>query len=531
MRTEASDVLVIGTGIAGLVLAKTLAGHGQVTVITKKKDTETSTNLAQGGIAAVLAPTDSFESHIEDTLVAGDGLCDRDAVEMMVREGPALVRRLVDWGARFNLTPNGQTFDLGMEGGHSHRRILHAADMTGREIERALLASLEHEPNVQLLQHQTAVRLLVDRSAGGICCRGALVLDTAGNQLIRYLAKTTVLATGGMGRVYLHTTNPTIATGDGIAMAYRVGAKVANLEFIQFHPTTFCAGPGQESFLISEAVRGEGAVLRTLDGQTFMERYHPRGCLAPRDVVARAIDREMKRSGDPYVLLDLSMLDADFIRQRFPFITESCLRNGVDPTREPVPVVPAAHYCCGGVLVDRDGQTSVDRLYATGEVSCTGVHGANRLASNSLLEALVWSCRAARHIAERLPSLEINPLAGADLPERTGTAVEGVRIAHCIQEVRSIMWDYVGIVRSEERLRLAHRRIAIIQQEIEGYVRQNDLSPELIEVWNACDVADLVIHSAILRKESRGLHYIIEYPDKDDINWRQNTILRRKYPL
>lgn len=403
------DVLVLGTGIAGLSFALRASRLGRVALVTKKSDTESNTNYAQGGIAAVVDPNDTFESHIRDTLVAGAFLCHEDAVEILVKEGPDRIRELVEMGVRFTRSRkegNPNHFDLGREGGHSTRRIVHAADLTGREIERALVAKVKGNFNIRVFEHDHAIDLITDRVGEKLVCRGAHVVDSETGDVMSFRARVTMLATGGLGRVYLHTTNPQIATGDGVAMAFRAGARVANMEFIQFHPTTLYH-PGARSFLISEAVRGEGGVLRLKSGETFMERYHEMGCLAPRDVVARAIDAELKKSGDECVYLDVTHLDPEKIREHFPHINETCLSVGVDMTRDWIPIVPAAHYSCGGVVTDTDGRTSIDNLYACGEVSCTGVHGANRLASNSLLEAVVFGKRAADDARARIASTEL----------------------------------------------------------------------------------------------------------------------------
>jgi len=525
-----SDFLVIGSGIAGLVFALLAADKGSVQLVTKKDSFESNTNHAQGGIACVLDPNDTFESHVEDTLKAGAGLCKRDIVEILVQEGPAMVRQLVEWGAEFTRNSAG-TFDLGREGGHSARRIVHAKDLTGREVEHALLRTLRDKTNVQMHEHQIAIRLLVAGEGRQRRCVGAEVYDTVESRVVCYLARAVLLATGGLGQVYLHTTNPAIATGGGVAMAYRQGVRIANMEFIQFHPTSF-HNPAGETFLISEAVRGEGAILRTLDRQAFMEKFHPQANLAPRDIVARAIDCEMKQSGAPHVYLDVTHLGREFIRERFPYITACCLEHGVDPTRDMIPVVPAAHYSCGGVLTDRWGETSLHGLFATGEVACTGVHGANRLASNSLLEALVFSRRAFERLCRSAgeypaPSSAIIPRE-KDSYHAMDESFEAVRIAHCREEIRRVMWDYVGIVRNDDRLRLAERRLDLVRKEIQDYIDSRALSRELLELWNLAEAAHLIVRSALLRKESRGLHYTTTYPEKDDANWLHDTVLVKR---
>lgn len=527
--TAETDFLVIGSGIAGLAFAMHMAASGQVTVITKKDQAESNTNYAQGGIACVLDAGDSFESHVEDTLRAGAGLCRRNVVEMVVRDGPTVVKELIDWGTRFTRnTVNGQ-YDLGREGGHSHRRVIHAKDLTGREVERALLSALRGKASVELREHEVAFEILVSAQKGRRRCMGARSVNTRNGEIVTYRAAALLLATGGCGRVYLHTTNPEIATGGGVAMAFRVGTPIANMEFIQFHPTSFYSPEGQ-TFLISEAVRGEGGVLRRRSGETFMERYHPMGCLAPRDIVARAIDREIKLTGDPHVYLDCTGLEADFLRERFPNIDSQCREHGVDFTRDPIPVVPAAHYACGGVLTDLHGETPIHGLFATGEVSCTGLHGANRLASNSLLEALVFSRRAVAHIQENREAYQVaaeEPVTLAPWVRSTMDDFEAVRISHCRDEIRRFMWDYVGIVRSTERLQLAKERAVLLRREVEGYVRQGYLNLPVVELWNMAEVADLIITSALYRKESRGLHYNIDYPERDDGHWLHDSLLQK----
>ena len=521
-----SDYLVIGSGIAGLTFALLAAEKGTVTLITKKEEADSNTNRAQGGIACVLDPNDTYEAHIKDTHIAGAGLCKEDAVEVLVKGGPEMIRQLVDWGVPFDKNSDGSSFDMGREGGHSARRILHATDLTGREVEQALIRQVVEKPQIKVLEHQVALDLLLEEDGSKVKCIGAEVLDKENDQILIYLARAVILSSGGLCQIYLHTTNPSIATGDGVAMAYRAGARVANMEFIQFHPTAFYSPTGK-TFLISEAVRGEGAILKTLDCQPFMDRYDERGCLAPRDIVARAIDNEMKKRGEPHVWLDITHKDADFLKKRFPNISGLCAEQGIDLTKDMIPVVPAAHYSCGGVLTGIDGETNIPGLFATGEVSCTGVHGANRLASNSLLEALVWSKRA----WERLKSHDYPSPSGK--PPKTNWAgraklqedFEAVRISHCREELRRLMWDYVGIVRSTERLRLAQRRIELLEKEVEDYLNAGNLSPELIELYNMIQVSHLVVRSGLIRKESRGLHYILDYPKTDDLNWKHDTYI------
>ena len=535
-----SDFLVIGTGIAGLTLALKVADYGRVTIVTKKEAMETSTNYAQGGIASVFGQHDSFDFHIRDTLEAGDGLCNRYVVETVVKSGPERVRELMNWGVAFTRESTGNLeFDLGLEGGHSRKRIVHAGDFTGHAIEQALVDRAREHEHIDIFENHIAVDLitystrmkrgLVTAAHEDVCC-GAYVLDTKTNQVHTFHAKITVLATGGAGKVYLYTSNPDIATGDGIAMAYRAGALVANLEFVQFHPTCLYH-PEAKNFLISEAVRGEGGVLIDSRGRAFMADYDPAKDLACRDVVARAIDNELKKSGDDCVFLDISHKDPGFVRERFPTIYQKCLSLGTDMTREPIPVVPAAHYMCGGVLVDVDGKTDIERLYAVGETACTGLHGANRLASNSLLEAVVYAHRATEQAMNDLET--INAEICHDLPpwDPMGTtdSDEAIVVSHNWDEIRRCMWNYVGIVRSNKRLLRARNRIETIQKEIHEYYWDFKITSDLIELRNIAMVAELIIRSAMLRKESRGLHYNIQYPEKDDKSWLKDTILRRPF--
>jgi L-aspartate oxidase len=529
-----TDVLVIGSGVAGLSFALKVAAFADVTLVTKKGCVDTATNLAQGGVAAVLSEDDNLEDHVRDTLVSGDGLCHEDVVRIVVEEGPARVRELVDFGVRFQKGEAGAEFDLGMEGGHSARRVAHAHDLTGREIERALLANVNANPRIEVLEDHLAIDLLMESRAVGRTlehdrCLGAYVLNRVSGEVETRRARVTVLCTGGCGKVYLYTTNPDIATGDGVAMAFRAGARVANLEFVQFHPTCFF-NQQVKNFLISEAVRGEGGVLVNEQGQPFMRQYDSRGDLATRDAVARGIDAEMKASGADCVYLDITHKDPGFIRNRFPNIYGTCKKYGVDITRDPIPVVPAAHYMCGGVEVDSWGVTSLANLLAFGETACTGLHGANRLASNSLLEAVVFAHRGASWLRENWA--EIEALSMPEVSEwRVGKASsieENVLITHNWDQIRRLMWNYVGIVRREKRLNLVERRLAPILAETREHFHDYLLTPDLVELRNIAVIAELIVRSASLRKESRGLHYIVDYPDRDDVNFRRDTVLCRQ---
>jgi len=507
------DFLALGSGIAGLTFALNAALHGSVAVLTKKQRSESNTNYAQGGIAAALGADDSWELHLHDTLAAGAGLCVREAVEVLVREGPRLVHWLIEQGAQFDRNPDG-SLALGKEGGHSRNRIVHAADHTGYEIERTLLIAARKTPQITILEHYQALDLLLE---GGVCV-GVRVLDTLTGDLFDIRARAVLLATGGCGQVYLHTSNPLIATGDGIAMAWRAGATIANMEFIQFHPTTLYHTDAP-SFLISEAVRGEGGLLKRRDGYRFMPDYDPRAELAPRDIVARAIDAELKKTGDPCVYLDITHLDPDFVRRRFPTIYQTCLQYGIDITREPIPVVPAAHYTCGGVWTDLNGRTTIPRLYACGEVAYTGVHGANRLASNSLLEALVFSERAAQHATTRLdepppqpkPSCLTVPLAPPTPDARKAAYAENWDALRL--KIRQTMQRQVGIVRTVARLREARDALEPLAVQIETAYRQMPPTVESCEARNLAACALLITYSALARNESRGLHYVLDYPE------------------
>jgi L-aspartate oxidase len=528
------DFLVLGSGIAGLSFALKVAPRGRVAIVTKKDRAESNTNYAQGGIASVTSKEDSFELHVRDTLTAGAGLCKEDVVRTIVGEGPARIQELIELGMKFSerdgpAEDGGKELDLGKEGGHSKRRILHAKDVTGREIERALLNAAAHQPNIRIFENHIAIDLITSRKlghAGANRCFGAYVFDKKGNRVWAFIAPVTLLATGGCGKVYLYTTNPDIATGDGVAMAYRGGATIANLEFVQFHPTCLYH-PQAKSFLISEAVRGEGGVLKTLEGAEFMDAYHPMKSLAPRDIVARAIDSEMKKSGAEHVWLDITQRPARFIIERFPNIYQTCLRYGIDITKEPIPVVPAAHYQCGGVMTNVDGETDIAGLYAVGEAACTGLHGANRLASNSLLEALVCAHRAAAKAVAAHHSLPDTSQIPLWQSSKAHNPDEMVVVSHNWDEIRRLMWDYVGIVRTNKRLERAAKRIANLQEEIREYYWNFIVTSDLLELRNIATVAELIVRCAQLRPESRGLHYNLDYPKTNDA-WAQRDTVPRK---
>lgn len=512
------DVLIIGSGAAGLSLALRLADQHQVIVLSKGPVTEGSTFYAQGGIAAVFDETDSIDSHVEDTLIAGAGICDRHAVEFVASNARSCVQWLIDQGVLFDthVQPNGEeSYHLTREGGHSHRRILHAADATGREVQSTLVSKAQNHPNIRVLERSNAVDLIVSDKIGLPGTRrvvGAWVWNRNKETVETCHAKAVVLATGGASKVYQYTTNPDISSGDGIAMAWRAGCRVANLEFNQFHPTALYH-PQARNFLLTEALRGEGAYLKRPDGTRFMPDFDERGELVPRDIVARAIDHEMKRLGADCMFLDISHKPADFIRQHFPMIYEKLLGLGIDLTQEPVPIVPAAHYTCGGVMVDDHGRTDVEGLYAIGEVSYTGLHGANRMASNSLLECLVYGWSAAEDITRRMPDAHgVSTLPPWD-ESRVENPDERVVIQHNWHELRLFMWDYVGIVRTTKRLERALRRITMLQQEIDEYYAHFRVSNNLLELRNLVQVAELIVRCAMMRKESRGLHFTLDYPE------------------
>ncbi|HME89150.1 MAG TPA: L-aspartate oxidase [Chthoniobacterales bacterium] len=526
------DFVVIGSGIAGLSFALKAAKHGSLAVVTKRKGPDTNTAWAQGGIACVTSNEDSFELHVRDTLEAGAGLCDENVVRTIVSEAPARIQDLVELGVQFDEreVSGHREFDLGKEGGHSKRRVLHVRDETGKEIENALLRELGRQSHVDLLENHMAVDLITAAKIGHAAedrCLGIYILNEKTAKVETIRSNRIVLATGGCGKVYLYTTNPDIATGDGVAMAWRAGVTIANMEFIQFHPTCLFH-PKAKSFLISEAVRGEGGILRNSRGEDFMKRYDPRGSLAPRDIVARAIDAEIKRSGAQYVFLDITEKPVEFLRERFPNIYETCLRFGIDLTKQPIPVVPAAHYQCGGIKTDVNGATDLPGLYAIGEVGCTGLHGANRLASNSLLEGLVVAHRA---VESAVRSRSVTAHREIALPEWESGDVQDVDelvvIYHNWDEIRRLMWDYVGIVRTDKRLQRASARLRNLQREIREFYWNFKVSVDLLELRNLATVAALIIDSALRRKESRGLHYTLDHAEKDDREYVRNTLISR----
>ncbi|AIU71964.1 L-aspartate oxidase [Hafnia alvei FB1] len=513
-----NDVLIIGSGAAGLSLALRLADHCKVTVLSKGPFNEGATFYAQGGIAAVFDETDSIESHVQDTLIAGAGLCDPSAVEFIARNAKDCVQWLIDQGVLFDteMSPAGESrYHLTREGGHSHRRILHSADATGKEVETTLVQKANAHPNIRVCERYNAVDLITSKKIGLPGTQrvvGAYVWNRELERVETLRARTVVLATGGAAKVYQYTTNPDISSGDGIAMAWRAGCRIANLEFNQFHPTCLYH-PQARNFLLTEALRGEGAFLKRPDGSRFMPDFDERGELAPRDIVARAIDHEMKRLGADCMYLDISHKPADFIMQHFPMIYEKLMDLGLDLTKEPIPIVPAAHYTCGGVMVDHQGRTDLEGLYAIGEVSYTGLHGANRMASNSLLECVVYAWSASQDILQRLPQTSLAPRLPEWDDSRVYNSDERVVIQHNWHELRLFMWDYVGIVRTTKRLERALRRIQMLQQEIDEYYANFRISNNLLELRNLVQVAELIVRCAMERKESRGLHYTLDYPD------------------
>ena len=515
------DFLIIGTGSAGLSFALKVAEKGSVAILTKTELIETNTSFAQGGIASVTYAPDNYEKHVKDTLIAGDGLCNEDIVRMVVQKAPAQISQLVNWGTHFDKKKNGE-FDLAREGGHSEHRILHHQDQTGKEIQRALSESVTRHPNIEIFEHHFAIDILTQHHLGKLVkrrhtdteCYGAYALDIKNNEVHTFISKITVIATGGTGNLYSTTTNPSIATGDGIAMVYRAKGTVENMEFIQFHPTSLYNPAERPSFLITEALRGHGAILKTIDGNEFMRKYDKRESLAPRDIVARSMDNEMKIRGDDYVYLDCTGIDRKEIGSHFPNIYDKCLSLGIDISKDFVPVVPAAHYLCGGIQVDSNGLTTINRLYALGESSSTGLHGANRLASNSLIEAVVFADNAAKNAIVCLPDASFCN----DIPEWDSRGVsqpeEMVLITQSYKEVQQIFSTYVGIVRSNTRLKRALDRLEIIYRETEELYRKSTLSVKLCELRNLINVGYLVLKMSIKREESRGLHYNIDYPNK-----------------
>ncbi len=530
------DFLVIGSGIAGLTFALKASQFGSVAIVSKDKLAESATLYAQGGIASVMTDDDSFELHADDTIESGRGLCREDVVRIICREGPSHVRELINLGVKFTRI-RGEDYHLSREGGHSRDRILHANDLTGQEIERAMIEAINSKKNITVFPHHMLIDFItrgrldskVEPGSTKDEALGAYILDVNTKEVKTFLSKITLLASGGAGKVYLYTSNPDTATGDGIAAAYRAGTKIANMEFIQFHPTCLYH-PQAKSFLISETVRGEGGILRLKNGRTFMENYHPLGCLAPRDIVARAIDHEMKKSGDDCVYLDITHIKGYRIRERFPNIYQTCKQFGFDMVNKLIPVVPAAHYTCGGVLVDLNGQTNIRHLFASGEVCYSGLHGANRLASNSLLEGLVLSNRAVAKAALLLKSGSFNNITPHDIPNwDCGNAVdsdESVVVSHNWDEIRRIMWNYVGIVRSNKRLRRAERRIQLLLGEIKEYYWNFTITKNTLELRNIALTAHLIIMSALQRKESRGLHFTLDYPETNDSDWKKDTVLQ-----
>ena len=530
MRTKETDFLIIGSGLAGLMAALRLGAHGRVLVVSKAESLEGNTRYAQGGISCVMNASDSLAEHAKDTLQTGNGLSETAAVEAIVEDGPACIAELEALGVHFEHSPDKpEEYDLGKEGGHSHRRVLHAGDVTGRELEDRLLERARANANITLVENWLAIDVVPTEwigLPGENRCVGCYFLDIAQNEILAVRAPITILATGGLGKVYLYTSNPDVATGDGVAMAWRAGLPIRDMEFVQFHPTCLYH-PDAKSFLISEAVRGEGARLIDRRGHEFVYDFDERGALAPRDITARAIDSVMKRRGDPFVYLDISHRDVDFLKKRFPTLYGTCLKFGFDMARAPIPVVPAAHYSCGGVVADVNGTTDMPGLYAIGEVASIGLHGANRLASNSLLEAAVCGRRCAEE-ASRV--WKDNDATDIEIPDWTpGEAVsseDAVVVEHDWNEVRSVMWDYVGIVRSDRRLKRARRRIHTIREEVAHYYREYIVTADLIELRNLAAVAELIIRSAQRRKESRGLHYNQNWPKKNEA--AEHTVIQDK---
>lgn len=534
---DSCDFLVIGSGLAGLSYALKVADHGKVIILSKTSAPATNTSMAQGGIAAVMSPEDSFESHVSDTLVAGAGLCREEIVREVVESAPQRIADLISWGIHFDVRDQkGNPLDLTREGGHSHRRILHVQDHTGLEIHEQLLARARAHRNIEFREHHFVVDLLLDRDFQPLSvrpprCIGARALAQKDRRSVAIFARFTMLATGGAGKTYLYTSNWSGATGDGIAMAYRAGARVANLEFMQFHPTCLYH-PSARNFLITEAIRGEGGELLNSDGEAFAKKHHPLGALAPRDIVARMIDAEMKQSGAQCVYLDISHKPAHEIRERFPVIYAKCLEYGIDMTKQPIPVVPAAHYLCGGVITDLQGRTDLPGLLAAGETACTGLHGANRLASNSLLECLVFSHNAAAFTLKHLPEFPLPaPVESALDFGSEQNEDELIVISHVWDEIRRLMWNYVGIVRSNRRLQRARKRLENIRHEVADYYGKMTLHPDIIELRNLALVAELTVRCALARKESRGIHYNIDYPRSSTGTARDTILPTRGFEL
>ncbi|MBK6729490.1 MAG: L-aspartate oxidase [Bacteroidetes bacterium] len=528
-----TDYLVIGSGIAGLTFALKTARKfpdKKITIITKAEEEETNTKYAQGGIAAVWnLELDSYEKHIQDTLIAGDGLCNKEIVEIVVKEGPERVREIINWGADFDKSASGD-YLLGREGGHSEHRVLHHKDITGKEIEHTLIEELATHPNIQVLIHHFVIDIItqhhlghiVTRHTPDITCYGVYVLNKKTRSIEKILSKLTVMASGGAGQVYKNTTNPIIATGDGMAMVYRAKGRLSNMEFVQFHPTSLYQPGVTPSFLITEAIRGSGAILRTLNGEEFMQHYHPMKSLAPRDIVARAIDNEMKTRGEDHVFLDCTKIPQEEIHSHFPNIYAHCLQIGIDITKDLIPVVPAAHYMCGGILTDAFGQTSILNLYACGECTCTGLHGANRLASNSLLEALVFAHRIYEHAALHIDNVVLTEGIPDWNAEGTNDPKEMVLITQSIRELKEIMTNYVGIVRSNERLERALKRLHLLYSEAEKLYESTTISPQLCELRNLITLGFVITRGAKARHESRGLHFTTDYPEKS--KWAENIL-------
>lgn len=538
MATRRCDVLIIGSGLAGLALALKMSPHANVLILSKAKAPDTNTDMAQGGIAAVMAAEDSFESHVQDTLTAGAGLCKESVVRNFVEQAPDRIADLLTWGVHFDLrkgaTDEENSVDLTREGGHSFRRILHFEDQTGHEVHKTLLKRVRETENIEIIEDCFAIDLIVNKqiepyAMGPARCEGAYALNKRTGEVDAYLGKSTILATGGAGKVYLYTSNWSGATGDGIAMAYRAGARVANLEFMQFHPTCLYH-PDARNFLISEALRGEGGELINSRGESFMKKHHHLGSLAPRDIVARSIDAEMKKTGAASVFLDMTKLDGDFLRKRFPAIYQKCLEYNIDLTQTPIPVVPAAHYLCGGVLTDENGRSDLPGLWVLGESACTGLHGANRLASNSLLECLCMAHNASAELRGELPTLRTS----AKDPEEWNYPAESnddemIVISHMWEEIRRLMWNYVGIVRSNKRLERAQNRLQNIRSEVKEYYSNCKIHSDIIELRNIALVAELSVECALRRKESRGIHYSLDYPFASDAA-AVDTILLRGLP-